>query len=286
MGESRVTPVVPGSVSNIQGVNINSGVSLTPEDADLSVLSKERRSIIEDVMVELGYPVISLYITQPQINQMIDFSVRKCAAKASPRFLSTFYARGCVDVSGYDMEAVSAVYQGDMGASSSEGEGSEGCQNCGADGFMGCNICERLCTYRGYSLGLLKGDWNNEIYDLLALQNARAQMQSFTLYDWYLDYTNQKLYLDNYTGLITVEYTKSHINAEDLCHDTFWFSWIRDYTLALCKVIEGRIRSKFKVNSAPFEIESDELIQEGNSDKQELEQQLNDNVGFWMITRS
>lgn len=286
MGESKVTPVIPGSVSHIQGVNVNSGVSLTPSEADMSVLSENRRTIIEDVMIELGYPVISLYITQSQINQMIDFAVRKCASKASPKFLSTFYARGCVDVSGYDMEAVSAVYRGDMNSTSSDSGSGEGCSACGSDGFMGCNICEKLCTYRGYSMGLLKGDWNNELYDMLAWQNARSQMQSLTLYDWYLDYTEQKLYLDNYTGFVTVEYTKSHITAEDLNHDTSWYGWVRDYTLALCKVIEGRIRNKFKVSSAPFEIEADELIQEGNSDKQELEQQLNENIGFWMILRS
>ena len=121
---------------------------------------------------------------------------------------------------------------------------------------------------------------------MLAWQNAKSQMNSLTLYDWYLDYNGQKLYLDNYSGVITVEYTKSHITAEDLDHDTTWYSWIRDYTLALCKVIEGRIRNKFKVQSAPFEVEADELIQEGNSDKQELEQQLNENIGFWMILRS
>ena len=251
MGKGQVTPIVPGSVSTIQGVNVNSGVSLSHEEANLSVLSENRRTIIEDVMVELGYPVISLYITQPQINQMIDFAVRKCAGKAAPKFLTTMYASGC-----------------------------------GSDGFLGCNICEKLCTYRGYSMGLLKGDWNNEMYDMLAWQNARSQMQSLTLYDWYLDYTGQKLYLDNYTGIITVEYTKAHITAEDLEHDTTWYSWVRDYTLALCKVIEGRIRNKFKVQSAPFEIEADELIQEGNNDKQELEQQLNENIGFWMIMRS
>jgi hypothetical protein len=282
---SKVTPVTPGSVSRIQGVNVNSGVSLSREESDKSVLSENRRTIIEDVMIELGYPVISLYITQPQINQMIDFAVRKCASKATPKFLATFYARGCVDVSGYDMEAVSAVYQGDITSTSGSG-GEGGCSACGSDGFMGCNICEKLCTYRGYSMGILKGDWNNEMYDMLAWQNARSQLNSLTLYDWYLDYTGQKLYLDNYSGVITVEYTKSHITAEDLNHDTTWYSWVRDYTLALCKVIEGRIRNKFKVASAPFEVEADELIQEGNNDKQELEQQLNENIGFYMILRS
>ena len=285
---SQITPVIPGSVSFIQGQHINSGVSLTPPEADMSLLSKNRRNIIEDVMIELGYPVISLYITQPQINQMIDFSVRKCASKAAIKFLASFYASGCIDVSAYNMEAVSAVYRGDMTSTSGSSEDSSGCGCCSgsSDGFLGCNICEKLCMFRGYSLGLLKSSNNNELFDLLAWQNARSQMQALTLYDWYLSYTDQKLYLDNYTGYITVEYTKSDLTAEDLQHDTAWYSWIRDYTLALCKVIEGRIRKKFRVSSAPFEIDADDLISEGNQEKQELEQRLQEDVGFWMIMRS
>lgn len=279
------------SMSTTSNTKINSGMYMDAKEVDTTSLSETRRTIIDDVMIELGYPVVSLFITQMQINQMIDFSVRKCAPKACPRFLTTLYARGCVDVSQYKMEAVSAVYSGDIGGTSgSEGCGC-GCDTCGPQGsspssFDGCNVCEKLCQYRGYSAGMLNGDWNNQFYDLLAWQNAKSQMQSLMIYDYYLDNINQKLYLDNYSGTITVEYTKSGITIEDLQHDTYWYTWIRDYTLALCKIIEGRIRNKFKLSSAPFEIEGDELISEGNNDKQELEQKLDENIGYYTLLRS
>ena len=41
-------------------------------------LSEVRRNIIEDCMIALGYPVITLFITQRQIDRLIDFSVRRC----------------------------------------------------------------------------------------------------------------------------------------------------------------------------------------------------------------
>lgn len=290
MADSVKSYVTPGAYSTINGVSLNSGVSFEREDVDTSVLSPVRRTIIDDIMIELGYPVISLFITQDQINKMIDFSVRKCANKACPRFISTFYANGCVDVSDYDMEAVSAVYQGDMSSTSSSGGSDElvadgNGESCNST-FVGCNICEKLCRYRGYSYGFTQGDWDNELYDLLAWQNVKAQMSSLILYDYYLDNTGQKLYLDNYSGLITVEYTKAHITLEDLSHDTSWHAWVRDYTLALCKIIEGRIRGKYKVQSAPFEIEADELINEGNNDKQTLEDMLREDIGYYSILRS
>ena len=200
--ENTNSRVIPGSYSTIYGVSLNSGVSMELEDLDMSELSEVRRTIIDDVMIELGYPVIALFITQSQINKMIDFAVRKCANKACPRFISTFYASGCVDVSGYDMEAVSNVYQGDVSVSSGSssddlvatGEG----DSCSST-FVGCNIREKLCTYRGYSYGFTEGDWTNRLYDMMAWQNVKSQMSSMTLYDYYLDNTAQKLYLDNYS---------------------------------------------------------------------------------------
>jgi hypothetical protein len=39
------------------------------------------------------------------------------------------------------------------------------------------------------------------------------------------------------------------------------------------------------MNSSVFEIESDELISEGNNDKSELEQKLDEDMGYWNIMR-
>lgn len=248
-------------------------------------LSDIRKEIIEDCMIALGYPVVSLFITQEQINRLIDFSVRKCSGKASPRFLQTLYSgNGVVDVSEYNMEAVSAVYSGDISSSGSSGQSSDCGGNCSS--LSGCDICEKLCQYRGYSsYGMLKGDWNNELYNRLAYLGVKSELKNLDMSDIYLDNTSGKLYLDGYTGLVTIEYVKSRITLEDLSNDSFWTSWVRDYTLAMVKITEGRIRGKYKITSGVFEIEADELINEGNTDKQELEERLNENIGYWNILR-
>lgn len=243
-------------------------------------LSKVRQDIIEDCMIALGYPVVSLFITQEQINRLIDFSVRKCAGKACPRFMQTFnVVSGVIDVSSYGMEAVSAVYSGDIGSSSN---GS--CSSCRSS-ISGCNVCEQLCQNRPYSYGLMKGNWNNELYDQLAYRYAKSELDNLKMSDYYLDVPGQMLYLDNYSGIITVEYVKNNITIEDLQFDSYWSSWVRDYTLAMVKITEGRIRSKYKLSSGVFEVESDELISEGNTDKQDLEEKLNENIGYYSIMR-
>lgn len=251
-------------------------------DEELKDISKVRKDIIEDCKIALGYPVISLFITQGQINRLIDFSVRKCSGKACPRFLKTFNAiGGAINVSEYKMEAVSAVYEGDISSSNS---GENSCTSC-SSGLSGCNVCEQLCQNRSYSYGLMQGDWNNELYDRIAYQYAKSEMDNLKTTDYYLDVPNQMLYLDGYSGIVTVEYTKNDITVEDLQYDSYWSSWVRDYTLAMVKITEGRIRSKYKISSGVFEIESDELISEGNTDKQELEEKLNENIGYYSIMR-
>lgn len=257
-------------------------------------LSKIRQDMITDCMFVLGYPAITLFITQRQIDRLIDLAVHKCEEKASQTFLETLYnAAGCIDVSQYRMEAVKYIYRADIGSADSSGAGCGtncGCA-CGSAGstvspFEGCNICDKLCKYRMYSFGLTDTSGRSRLYDRLAYQYAQSELSTFTFNDWYLDVSEKKLYLDGFTGWITVQYVKSDITVEDLVDNTHWKNWVRDYVFAMAKIIEGRIRGKYKLQTGPFEIESDELISEGTSEKENLESQLNEDMGYWNILRS
>ena len=260
-------------------------------------LPKVRRDIIEDCMVALGYPVITLFITQRQINRLIDFSVRRCEGKACQTFLETFYVwGGCIDVSAYNMEAVKYIYRADLGSggTNSSGNCACGCSSCkygGSSGSInsnplsGCDICNKLCKYRMYSWGLTGTGQMSRLYDNLSLLYVQSELDNLELNDWYLDSTEGKLYLDGFSGWITVEYVKSSVTMEDLADNSYWKSWIRDYTLAMVKITEGRIRGKYKISSGVFDIEADELVSEGNSDKDTLDQSLNDDIGYWNILR-
>lgn len=238
------------------------------DKTEVTKVSAIRQSIIDECLVLLGYPVVTLFVTEEQISKMIDIAVRKCASKACPRFLATRTSCGkVIDVSDLNVETVSYIYSGDLNGS--------GCSDTD-----GCDICSKLCSYRWYG-EMTKGDWNNQMYDVLAFKYAQAEIQKQILPDWYLD--GNLLYLDNYEGVITIEYTKNNITLEDLQNDSFWVSWIESYTIALTKITEGRIRSKYKLSSGVFEVESDELISEGNTDKQDLEEKLNEYIGYWNV---
>lgn len=257
----------------------------------MNSLPKVRRDIIEDCMIALGYPVITLFITQRQIDRLVDFAVRRCESKSSQTFLETFYIgnNGCIDVSAYNMEAVRYIYQADLGNTSNNG-GNSDCGLCNGSGsninpMSGCDICNKLCKYRMYSFGLTGGSQQQYLYDNLSWLYAKSELDNLELTDWYLDAVEGMLYVDGFTGWITVEYIKSSVSIEDLSDNTYWKGWVRDYTLAMVKITEGRIRGKYKISSGVFEIESDELISEGQSEKDTLEQKLDDDMGYWSILR-
>ena len=95
-------------------------------------------------------------------------------------------------------------------------------------------------------------------------------------------FLNNKLYLYNYTGKVTIEYIPKHIDFCDL--ESNIQSWCIRYTKCLCKEALGRIRSKYKSNSGPFEMDGDTLLSEYSEERTQLEDELNSSqTGFFFV---
>lgn len=93
-------------------------------------------------------------------------------------------------------------------------------------------------------------------------------------------YIGNKLYLYNYTGLVTVEYIPKNISFETL--GTKYQDWVIRYSKVLCKEVLGRIRSKYKSSSSPFELDGDTLLNELENEKQQLLEEIS-NEGLYFI---
>lgn len=95
-------------------------------------------------------------------------------------------------------------------------------------------------------------------------------------------FLNNKLYLYNYTGKVTIEYIPKRIDFCDL--ESNIQSWCIRYTKCLCKEALGRIRSKYKSNSGPFEMDGDTLLSEYSEERTQLEDELNSSqTGFFFV---
>lgn len=210
--------------------------------------------MVESIKTELGYPTISLYISDEQIKTLINKAIRRCAEKAFViKTVERTVSGGVVDLSDLNVGTVRNVYP----------SGSDNDDN----DLFGPDI-----NVTGYGFG---------VENILAQIGYRARGKDLVLSDFYLD--GDKLYIDDYSGTVFIEYIPKEITFDDL--NSKWLSWVEKYATALTKMAEGRIRGKFRPQNAPFELDYSELISEGESAIQDLESKLETELGYWNIIR-
>lgn len=211
-----------------------------------------REDLIESVKMQLGYPVITLYTQDEQINTMISTAIRKCQSKACPTFtINAVVSDGKIAISEWNVETVKNVYL------------DPGTAMYPADIFSNNLYIQS---------NLMEAVW---------AAGKRSEQEKLALSDFYID--KEYIYVDNFSGNVTVEYIKKDIELGDL--DTEWRGWVESYVTALIKIIEGRIRGKYKLQSGPFEVEADQLISEGTSALQDLDSKLDTAMGYFNILR-
>jgi hypothetical protein len=217
--------------------------------------------IREGIKAELGWPTISLYIKDDNIDTLIQKAVRKCSDKACPTFtVKRSVINGSIDLSGLDVSAVKNIYEEMTSTSESIFD---------------------LEYQASVARGLAGMGGSNDYLGLIAQIGEYAQDRYMAMPDYYLD--GDKLYIDNYQGTVTVEYVKKSPRLED--YDSEWAGWVEGYALALVKMAEGRIRGKFRLNNGPFELDGDTLVSEGSSDKMDLESKLDLSPGYFNVLR-
>lgn len=134
--------------------------------------------------------------------------------------------------------------------------------------------------------------------DILYLMNRRNQMttvssQDFaraltinqikntisTDLDFYWDDREMDLYINvNYPipTHVTIVYTPRYDNIEDV-ESEFWREKIRRLALAYTKQVLGRIRGKFRLNGAQYDLDSDQLLSEASQEISEIRSFLDEN---------
>ena len=81
------------------------------------------------------------------------------------------------------------------------------------------------------------------------------------------------LFLDNYYSYITLEWIPKSIKFEEV-EEYEWIEWISNYATALTKEAIGRVRSKYKVEGSPFELDGEALLDEAKDEKASLSEYL------------
>ncbi len=85
-------------------------------------------------------------------------------------------------------------------------------------------------------------------------------------------------------GVITIRYFRKLVFVNIV--DEFWLSWLVRAATAYFKVSLGSAYRKFRIAEAPYELNGEELVNEGNTELQELRNEIWDRgMGALLISR-
>lgn len=100
--------------------------------------------------------------------------------------------------------------------------------------------------------------------------------------DFQYDKVNEVLYLyANYPTptSVTIGYIPEWDSVEEL-YSPYWMSYLKRFAVAYTKETEGRIRSKFTLNSAQYSLDGNTLLQEAASELSQIRSELDSNVNI------
>jgi hypothetical protein len=143
-------------------------------------------------------------------------------------------------------------------------------------------------SYNSLSMNTLDVFGLNLTYSAVTNMNAYAnrmlQLQDLNTISRDLDFiwdahTKQLSVTMNppFTSAVTIQYIPDYKDVEEIT-EIFWEQKILKLATAYAKLILGRIRGKYTLNSAQYNLDSDTLLAEANAEIQEIHEFLRTNV--------
>lgn len=213
--------------------------------------------LVEEIKIDLGCDVNSLGISDASIESKINEAVRKISIYAPYVCTETLKVSGGKIVLPDDTTAVVGVLNYNKSSAQRA--------RVIADDTDLFSVSRYLYNYNDLS----------DPYIFLMQKNAVSTLQSFVrLDDQYYDKNTHTLLISNHDGeRLTVKYLRKYRSFEEI-EDTEIQQRVKEYALALCKIIEGNIRRKLQSAPGAIQLDGDSLVSEGTSEKQAIEDRL------------
>jgi|GEM_PF-2909182 len=129
--------------------------------------------------------------------------------------------------------------------------------------------------------GMIMNSWAKDriIYNA---QMAQIKNTLSTDMDYNYDKVNEKLYLycqPPSPSVITIAYTPDYQDVNEV-YNPYWITYLKRFALAYAKEQEGRIRSKYTLNSATYALDGNQLLSEAQSELSQIRAELDANVNI------
>lgn len=219
-----------------------------------------REEIIEDVKLELGYPIVELE-NEEVIGKLVDKALREVSQYiVETRYITVPYSTAGIDVSKYGVNTVVQILRT---ANPSR-----------VNDFTDIYSLSTLNTANSSSTNLLLSDY------LYRTQMNQLKSTITTDLDFTYDKEDQVLYVNSFyprPNKITIVYIPEFKDVSEV-KEMHWINYIQKLSVALCKISLGRIRGKYDLSSSLYKLDGDKLVQEGLSERDSITRELKENA--------
>ena len=213
----------------------------------------DKEMLIEEIQLDLGSDVNSLGISEDTIELKIKEAIRKISSYTPYREAAAFPVSNNRVKLPDDTIAVTLVYNIEQPKNNNATYHSD-------------EYLFSMSSYHQYS------DFRDP-FILLMQKNQMNTLQNFvSIRDWLYESHTKTLYLNNFSGTsVSIQYFRRYREIEEI-EDEDLVQLVKEYSLALCKIIEGTIRRKLQNAPGAIQMDGDALVSEGMSEKERLDE--------------
>ena len=224
-------------------------------------MKKRMKKIVKYIENQLGYPVVDIEMTPEHIKQVVEQAFDEIIHYMTDLYTVTVPYAQCIDLSKYNIDSIESVGRSN-------------------DSIMtGLTI---VTPFMGF-------DNITGMYDISGYANALQAKRNLNIIstdmDFMWDKPNHKLYVVANPippRFLTITFKPEYYSVEDI-REQYWETHLRRLALGMCKVIIGRIRSKYKSSSTKFELDGDTLLAEGLQEIESVRQRLDSNKDIFTV---
>jgi hypothetical protein len=220
----------------------------------------KREQYIQDIILQLGGQGVKIELMEnDQISKLLDLSLSELQAYINITKLATLQYAPCIDLSECAVQTVQQVFRTDS------------YNDTGSNELLDA-IYLSFSALKGWST-----DSMSQYRSYLRTQQIKNTLKTDLSFRW--DEMEKKLYVSaNYPmpNRITIQYIPLFKDVEEI-NSTYWEDKLRRLALAHCKIVLGRIRGKYTLSNAPYTLDADTLLEEGNNELKDIRDQLQNN---------
>lgn len=224
-------------------------------------MHRKMKKIVLYIEDQLGAQVLELELTPEHIKRIVEQAFEEIVHYMTDTYTITVPYAQCIDLKKYNVDSVESVLRG---------------QDSIMTGIPFAMPSMNFANVTGvYNLE----DYTNALLVKRNLNTLATDME----FHW--DKPNRKLYVyanPNIPTMVTINFKPEYYSVEDI-REQYWETCLKRLALGMCKIVIGRIRSKYTSNSAKYQLDGNILLSEGTAEVQEIRQKLDANKDIFTV---